>query len=258
MNDWRDDLLPPIDVWNGVKSKLQITTKKESDMILCTCMGIKAWGFLPKFMRPSSAKWVYSVFGCEEYSPHTFFKYYLQEYRLTGFSIIEHTGCTAKIDPSTTYDDIRTVSMEIFPDVMEIATIPDSVIRTMLVEYVVFLRNDPEIIDGKRATDIYRGIDTAKQSNTDACIRSVRTSAVEYEYFDDVYPEPTYTFRCEYCGEEVACIQSTSNPICLKCLAKTGGDSKNIDCKHIECGSYACNNYYCKEEEERYDYVSRG
>lgn len=249
-----NSLVPEPEIMEGIRSSIRITTQPEMDMIIRIGMAVKAWGFDPRFMRASSAKWAYSTFGCEEYEPHTFFKYYLDEIRLTNLFVIENTGIGPQIDKVTTYSDIRNTMVLLFPDMEGVLEIPDSLIKTILREYVTYLRDDPVIYNGKRATEIYKGIGYAKDAHSNACVRSVKSSVVDYEYIDNIYIEPTYHFLCEYCGETVPCIQSTSNPICRNCLAKSSGDQNNADCCHIECRNYGCVHYMGETQD---DYVAQ-
>jgi hypothetical protein len=249
-----DSLLPEPEIMEGIRSSIRITTQPEMDMIVRLCMAVKAWGFDPRFMRASSAKWAYSTFGCEEYDPHGFFKYYLDEIKLVSFSIIECTGIGPQIDKVTTYQDIRSSMHALFPDVEGVFEIPEGLIKTILREYVAFMRDDPVIYNKKKATEIYKGIGYAKEAQSNACVRSVRSSVVEYEYIDNIYIEPTYHFLCEYCGETVPCIQSTSNSICRNCLAKQSHDKNNADCCHIECRNYGCVHYLGETQD---DYVTQ-
>jgi hypothetical protein len=206
-------------------------------------MGVKAWAFDPRFMRASSATFVYSAFGIEEYSPHTFYKYFIDEYRVTVFSILEDTGIDPKIDRSTTYPDIRNTIRVIFPEIPDVCVVSDGMIRATLQQFMKYLRNDPVIYNEKRATQIYRGINYAKEARTGACIRIPKSTSVDYEFFDEVYVEPVYRFECQYCGELVSCVQSTSNATCENCLARRDQDEKNKACDHVECGNYGCVHY---------------
>ena len=248
MTDWRDDLLPEREIVDELRNSLSIREEGELSLLIMTCMGVKAWAFDPRFMRPSSALFVYSTFGVEEYAPHNFYKYYLDEIRLNVFSIIEHTGIDPKIDKSATYSDVRNTIRVIFPEIPDVSVISDGMIRATIQQLMRFLHDDPIVYNEKRASEIYKGIAYSKEARTGACVRMPKATAVEYEYFDDVYVEPVYRFECQYCGELVSCVQSTSNATCENCLAKRDHDEKNKSCDHVECGNYGCVHYRGNEE----------
>ena len=247
MSDWRDDLLPEKEIVDNVTSILMISSQGELELIVQICMAVKAWAFDTRFMRQSSATFVYSCFGIEEYQPHNFYRYYMDQYAIKNFTIIEDTGITAKIDKST-YSDIRQTMKIIFPDMTDTSLIPDSLIRAVLREFASFLHDDPVIYDEKSASMIYRAIDYANEAKSGACVRILKSTTVEYEFFDEVSVEPVYSHECQYCGNTVACIQSTSNATCENCLAKRDKDEKNTSCDHVECCNYSCVHYRGNED----------
>jgi len=247
MSDWRDELLPEKEIIDNISNILMVSSQGELELIIQICMGVKAWAFDPRFMRESSAVFVYSSFGITEYQPHNFFRYYMDQFSIKNFTVIEHTGINPRIDRST-FTDIRNTMCAIFPHLTDVSMIPDGLIKTVLREFTSYLHDDPEIYGGKSASRIYRAIDYAKESKMGACVRMLKSTTVEYEYFEEVSVEPVYSHECQYCGNTVACIQSTSTATCESCLAKRDKDENNATCDHVECGNYSCIHYRGNEE----------
>jgi len=247
MSDWRDNLLPEKEIIDNISNILMVASEGELELIVQICMGVKAWAFDPRFMKASSAFFVYSSFGIAEYQPHNFYRYYIDQFAIKNFTIIEHTGVSPKVDRST-FTDIRNTMRAIFPDLTDVSMIPDSLIKSVLREFTSYLHNDPDIYLGNRASRIYRAIDYAKEAKSGACVRIPKSTTVEYEYFDEVNVEPIYSHECQYCGNTVACIQSTSSATCENCLAKRDQDDKNAACDHVECGNYSCIHYRGNED----------
>lgn len=256
MSDYRDIYLPEPEIVEALKGSIVISSQDEMDLMIQICMTVKAWAFDTKCICPSSALWVYSTFGIQEYTPHDFYKYYLDDTRLVGFTILEHTGTGPKLDKKNTFPSLKNVMRDLFQGMQGIEDIPDSLFKSVMGIFISFLHDDPEIFNGKKASQIYRAIDYAKEAQTNACVRVPKSTSVMYEYFDHISVEPTYTYVCEYCGESCACIRSTSTPTCESCLAKRDGDSQNVACDHVECGNYACIHYRGTEEPDDY-YVQR-
>lgn len=254
--DYRDIYLPQPEIVEALRGSVMINSQEELDLMIQICMAVKAWAFDTKYICKASAIWVYSTFGVQEYAPHDFYKYYLDDIRILGFTILEHTGIGPQIDKKNTFPSIKHVMSDLFPEMQGIQEIPDALIRSVMKEFISYLHNDPEIFNGKRASEIYRAIDYAKEAASSACVRVPKSTSVMYEYFDNIQSVPIYTFECEYCGENCACIQSTSAPICESCLAKRDNDDKNVSCDHVECSQFACSHYRGTEELDDY-YVQR-
>lgn len=244
---------PPVEPVRAAAAKLGIQSEGAMSTLIYIGAGIMRWAFVKP--TRTGAMWVHSVFGIEESVPHRFFKYFVNDMPITNFVVLYRSYCDPGIDPDAIKEIEACMKRQNLIGPEEHLDKMD--VKALLQEFSLYIHEDPVIYDGKTVTKIYRTIGVTESSRAEAVARIVRTTGVRYEPFEFIDVVQTYTYVCQECGKSRPCVQSTSTPICKRCLAKVNPSEDTADCEHVECTAYGCSSALApqweEEDEEEFD-----
>lgn len=244
---------PPKDVIRSINPQ----TKEDLIDYVNICAGIIRWALNTYNIRKTGAEWVYSIFKIREHTPHYFFKYEIGGVRIAQFTILEIIEDMKPFVPMLAYEDIRKSIQYLNSSnaiSVDFSRITNEKIKNALIHFIDYVYDDKEIFEGKKVTDIYRGIPVAENSSYGCAIRIPAPLHTDYVGIEELKVTAPVETMCEECGNYLPCCKSKQESYCRHCL-DTMECCDHISCQHPECAIYGCKHYEGKIEYENYPWL---